>query len=80
MTAILGLKLGPQHDTGACLVFEDAGVLRCCALSEERLSRRKQDRNFPKLAIDAVLAEAGMRLSQVDMVCVDKLGPNTMVE
>jgi len=80
MTAVLGLKLGPQHDTGACLVYEDAGVLRCCALSEERLSRRKQDRNFPKLAIDAVLAQAGIRLSQLDIVCVDKLGPNTMVE
>jgi len=80
MTAVLGLKLGPQHDTGACLVWEDKGVLRCCALSEERLSRRKQDRKFPKLAIDAVLAEAGILLSAVDLVCVDKLGPNTMVE
>ncbi len=80
MTAVLGLKLGPQHDTGACLVWEDKGVLRCCALSEERLSRRKQDRQFPKLAIDAVLAEAGLPLSAVDLVCVDKLGPNTMVE
>lgn len=80
MTAILGLKLGPQHDTGACLVWEDGSTLRCCALSEERLSRRKQDRKFPKLAIEAVLHEAGLRLSQVDTVCVDKLGPHTMVE
>jgi len=80
MTAVLGLKLGPQHDTGACLVWEDGGVLRCCALSEERLSRRKQDRQFPRLSIDAVLAEAGLPLSAVGLVCVDKLGPHTMVE
>lgn len=80
MTAVLGLKLGPQHDTGACLVWESQGVLRCCALSEERLSRHKQDRQFPKLSIDAVLAEAGLPLSAIDLVCVDKLGPHTMVE
>lgn len=80
MTAVLGLKLGPQHDTGAALVWEDRGVLRACALSEERLSRNKQDRGFPRLAIDAVLAEAGLTLSQIDVVCVDKLGPSTMVE
>lgn len=80
MTVVLGLKLGPQHDTGACLVWEAGGVLRCCALSEERLSRRKQDHQFPKRSIDAVLAEAGLPLSAVDLVCVDKLGAHTMVE
>ncbi|HED54600.1 MAG TPA: hypothetical protein ENJ00_10435 [Phycisphaerales bacterium] len=80
MKAVLGLKLGPQHDTGACVVWESAGELRCCAISEERLSRRKQDRAFPALSIKAVLGEAGLRLGDLGCVCVDKLGPGTMVE
>jgi len=77
MTVVLGIKLGPQHDTGACVVWESEGELKCCALSEERLSRRKQDRQFPRRSIEAVLDHAGLGLGDVDLVCVDKLGPHT---
>ena len=80
MTAVLGIKCGPQHDTGAAVVFEDAGQLKCIALSEERLTRKKQSRSFPELSIQACLDAANLKLSEVDLVCLDKLGRHTMTE
>ena len=78
MTAVLGIKCGPQHDTGAAVVFEDAGELKCFALSEERLSRNKQSRDFPELSIQACLDAANVKLGEVDLICLDKLGRHTM--
>lgn len=79
MRAVLGIKCGPQHDTGAAIVYESGRELCCVALSEERLSREKQSRRFPHLSIRRCLDAAGLRLDQVEMVCLDKLGPHTRV-
>lgn len=84
MKAVLGVKLGPQHDTGACIVREgpdpaSGGETRllCWALSEERLSRRKNSREFPRRSIDACLHAAGLEPGDIDLVVIDKLGPRT---
>lgn len=72
MAAVLGLRLGPGHDTGAALVYEAGGELRCVAIAEERLSRTKYSREFPTLAIDAVLRDAGVTLADLDAVVFEK--------
>lgn len=77
MKAVLGIKCGPQHDTGASVVYERQGRLDCVALSEERLSREKQCRKFPALSIAACLDAAGLTLDNIDLVCIDKLGLQT---
>ena len=75
MTAVLGVHLGPAHDTGAALVYEADGELRAVAIAEARLSRRKHSREFPHLAIQACLDEVGLQLSELDAVCVEKNTP-----
>ncbi len=72
MTAVLGLRLGPGHDTGAAVVFEQAGELRCVAVAEERLSRRKYSREFPSRAIGACLGELGIKASELDAIVFEK--------
>lgn len=74
---VLGVKLGPQHDTGAAVLVDQGDQLSCVALSEERLTRDKQSREFPRLSIEACLAAADLQLSDVDLVCIDKLAPET---
>ena len=61
---ILGLAFH-YHDASAALVRD--GVL-VAAASEERFSRVKHDSGFPKLAIDFVLAQAGVAIGAVDFV------------
>jgi len=70
--ATLGLRLGPGHDTGAALVYEAEGELRCVAVAEERLSREKHSRAFPINAIRACLDEAGIQPSHLDSVVFEK--------
>jgi carbamoyltransferase len=72
MAAVLGLRLGPGHDTGAALVYEHSGELRCVAIAEERLSRQKYSRAFPQLAIAACLNEAGITARELDAVVFEK--------
>ena len=57
MTAILGLSAF-YHDSAAALVIDGTIV---AAAQEERFSRKKHDHDFPQLAIDYCLAEAGLR-------------------
>ena len=53
------------HDSAAALIVDGDIV---AAAQEERFSRKKHDPGYPGLAIDYVLAEAGIRLSEVDHV------------
>jgi carbamoyltransferase len=53
------------HDSAAALI-EDGQII--AAAQEERFSRKKQDSNFPKLALDYCLEEAGVTLSDVDYI------------
>ena len=70
--AVLGIHLGPAHDTGAALVYEADGDLKCVAIAEARLSRVKHSRAFPALAIEACLGEIGIEPSELDCIVVEK--------
>ncbi len=61
---ILGISAF-YHDSAAALI-EDGRVV--AAAQEERFSRKKHDARFPRYAIAACLAEAGIGLDQVDHV------------
>ncbi len=61
---ILGISAF-YHDSAAALV--DSGTI-VAAAQEERFSRIKHDAGYPALAIDYVLKEAGLKLSDIDYV------------
>jgi carbamoyltransferase len=62
--------LGICHDVLICsaALVEDGQVVS--AIAEERLDRVKQSRVFPVLAVQRVLAEAGLELGDIDEVAV----------
>ncbi len=62
---ILGINFAGIHESSACLL-QDGKLVFACA--EERISRIKQDKSFPKLAIQAALDFAGIKASDVDHV------------
>src|SRR5260370_30421451 len=53
------------HDSAAALI-EDGQIL--CAAQEERFTRKKHDAQFPRLAIEFCLEQAGHPLSEIDYV------------
>jgi carbamoyltransferase len=65
MVSILGISAF-YHDSAAALVVDGRIV---AAAQEERFTRIKHDANFPKLAVDYCLAEAGLTPDQLDYVC-----------
>lgn len=65
---ILGLR--SKHDAAAALVIDGELV---AAAAEERFSRRKHHSGFPRHAVEYVLAEAGIKPHQVDIVARDGL-------
>jgi carbamoyltransferase len=62
---ILGINFAGIHESSACLL-QDGKLVFACA--EERVSRIKQDKAFPRLAIQAALDFAGIKASEVDHV------------
>jgi carbamoyltransferase len=64
MATVLGIS-AYYHDSAACLV-RDGDIV--AAAQEERFTRKKHDAEFPRHAIDYVLAEAGIGLAAVDNV------------
>ena len=63
-TAILGISAF-YHDSAACLVVDGEIV---AAAQEERFTRKKHDPNFPALAVQYCLKEAGKAVSDLDYV------------
>ena len=61
---ILGISAF-YHDSAAALVVDGEIV---AAAQEERFTRKKHDAGFPRLALEYCLAEAGIRIDQVDLV------------
>ena len=59
---IIGISAG-YHDSACCLIQD--GVL-VAAAQEERFSRIKQDKSFPKQAFRYCLAEAGLTITDLD--------------
>lgn len=62
--SVLGVS-AYYHDSAAALV-RDGAIL--AAAQEERFTRKKHDRNFPKNAVDYCLREGGIALSDLDLV------------
>ena len=62
--------LGICHDVLICsaAIVVDGKVVS--AIPEERLDRRKQSRVFPVLAIKKCLAEAGLKLTDIDEIAI----------
>ena len=61
---VLGLS-AYYHDSAACLVRDGEIV---AAAQEERFTRVKHDRDFPKNAVDYCLSEAGISCGQLELV------------
>lgn len=58
-------RISQGHDSAAALVIDGEVV---AAVAEERIARRKHTGDFPVGAIEACLAQAGLRLSDVDEI------------
>ena len=63
-TVILGISAF-YHDAAACLVVDGEIV---AAAQEERFTRKKHDPDFPALAVQYCLKEAGLGVSDIDYV------------
>ena len=61
------LGISETHCATAALLRD--GIIIGCA-SEERFSRLKNDAGYPRLAIDALLREANLQPSQIDLVAL----------
>jgi carbamoyltransferase len=69
---VLGLHKDPWHNTGAALIRHQKEKTEFVFISEERLDRIKDSRNFPRLSIKACLKEFKLdSLNQVDLVVID---------
>jgi carbamoyltransferase len=64
VTTILGISAF-YHDSAATLVADGKII---AAAQEERFSRKKHDANFPGQAINYVLSEANLKLSEIDYI------------
>jgi len=64
VTSILGISAF-YHDSAATLI-KDGEII--AAAQEERFTRHKHDFNYPKNAVDFVLQEADLKLSEVDHI------------
>src|SRR5437870_9174723 len=61
------ITLGIHDGHNACAALLRDGHLVTC-ISEERLSRVKNDAGYPRLAVEAVLVAAGLDPREVDAV------------
>ena len=64
MTSVLGISAF-YHDSAAAIILNGEII---AAAQEERFTRKKHDASYPKHAINYVLKEAGLKLSEVDHV------------
>ena len=61
------------HDAGATLFI---GGKHVCSISEERLTRRKHDGNYPINSIEYCLSAGNITAEDVDLVCVPSMCVN----
>ena len=64
MTSILGISAF-YHDSAAALVIDGKIV---AAAQEERFSRKKHDSQYPAKAVEYVLSEGNLKLSEIDHI------------
>ena len=58
------------HDAGATLFIDGKHI---CSISEERLTRRKHDGNYPINSIDYCLSSGNISAEDVDLVCIPSM-------
>jgi carbamoyltransferase len=69
---ILGIHKDPWHNTGAAILYSKKGKVTVSTLSEERLDRIKDSRNFPEKSIKACMEQVGVKsLNDIDLVVTD---------
>jgi carbamoyltransferase len=64
VTSVLGISAF-YHDSAAAIIVDGEII---AAAQEERFTRKKHDASYPKKAINYVLKEAGLKLSEVNHV------------
>ena len=64
MTSVLGISAF-YHDSAAAIILDGKII---AAAQEERFTRKKNDSSYPKNAINYVLKEVGLKLSEIDHV------------
>jgi len=64
VTSVLGISAF-YHDSAAAIIMDGEII---AAAQEERFTRKKHDASYPKNAINYVLKEASLKLSQVDYI------------
>ena len=64
MTSVLGISAF-YHDSAAAVIVDDEII---AAAQEERFTRKKHDASYPKNAINYVLKEASLKLSEVNHI------------
>jgi carbamoyltransferase len=64
VTSVLGISAF-YHDSAAAIVINDTII---AAAQEERFTRKKHDANFPINAINYILKEANLKLSEIDYI------------
>jgi carbamoyltransferase len=62
---VLGIS---ETHCATAAILRDGAVIGCA--SEERFTRLKNDAGYPRLAIDALLRELGLRAEQIDLVAL----------
>ncbi len=65
------------HDSGATLFIDGKHIT---SISEERLTRKKHDGNFPANAIEYCLSTAGITAKDVNLVCIPSMGLDIFYE
>jgi carbamoyltransferase len=61
------------HDAGATLFVNGKHI---CSISEERLTRRKHDGNYPINSVEYCLSSANISSEDVDLVCIPSMCVN----
>ena len=64
MTSILGISAF-YHDSAASLII-DGNIV--AAAQEERFTRKKHDSDYPFHAVEYVLRESNLKISQIDHI------------
>ena len=64
MTSVLGISAF-YHDSAAAIIINDKII---AAAQEERFTRKKHDANFPINAINYIIKEANLKLSEIDYI------------
>ena len=69
---ILGIHKDPWHNTGAAILNTNNGKFEVATISEERLDRIKDSRNFPEKSIHACMKQTGVKsIQDIDLIVTD---------